>query len=52
MLRSVVSNLSFRGLMRTQAHAYLPREREAWNTDLEKRNVARADLPRDIGHDA
>ena len=30
----------------------LPGKCEAWNTDLEKRDAARADLSRDIGRDA
>jgi hypothetical protein len=31
---------------------YLPGEREAWNSDLEERDVARADFPGDIRRDA
>jgi hypothetical protein len=31
---------------------YLPGEREAWNSDFEKRDATRADLPGDIRRDA
>jgi hypothetical protein len=31
---------------------YLPGEREAWNSDFEERDAARADLPGDIRRDA
>ncbi len=37
--------------MRPQAQGYLPRDREAWNTDLEERDAAGTDLPSYIGHD-
>jgi hypothetical protein len=49
---AMTGSLSFSGCMRSQSHAYLPGERETWNTDLEERDARRADLPRDIGHDA
>ena len=47
MLRFVRSH-SFVG---SQAHGYVPRNREAWNTGLEECDASRANLPRYIGHD-
>jgi hypothetical protein len=47
MLRSVVRCYSFIG---SQAHGHLPRNREAWNADLEECDVSGANLPRYIGY--
>ena len=33
----------------SQAHSNIPRNREAWNTDLEECDASGADLSRDIG---
>ncbi len=37
--------------MRSQARGHVLRDREAWKADLEERDVARADLPREIARD-
>ena len=50
MLRSVVRCHSFIEPP-PQAHGDVPRNREAWNTDLEECDASGADLPRDIGYD-
>ncbi len=37
--------------MRFRARGHVLRDREAWNTDFEERDVARTDLPREIARD-
>ena len=37
--------------MRSQLCAHVLRDRKAWKTGLEERDIARTDLPRDIARD-
>jgi hypothetical protein len=48
ILRSIVRCYSFIG---SQAHGHVPRNREAWNADLEESDASGADLSRYIGYD-
>ena len=48
ILRPVVRCYPF---IRSQAHGHVPRNREAWNADLEESDTPGADLPRYIGYD-
>jgi hypothetical protein len=37
--------------MRSRARGHVLRDREAWNTDFEERDVSGTDLPREIARD-
>jgi hypothetical protein len=37
--------------MRSRARGHVLRDRKAWKTGLEERDIARTDLPRDIARD-